>query len=98
MSFKYAVAIAAAFAIAAPSVVSAHTGTRLDRERRPPSKPKEQKVWFYAASADPVGPLTQTELVAAAQAGEIAAATKVFHPDAGWRVASDVPELSGIVK
>lgn len=70
------------------------TGTRLDRDRPPRAeKPAEDKVWFYQTEVKAVGPLTTEDLVDAAEDGDIKPTTKVYHPEAGWRVASLVPEL-----
>lgn len=98
MAFIRAVAIAAALvAFAAPHALA--TGSRIDRHDRH-EKAEEaaaEKVWHYAKGAEMVGPLSTAELIAAAKAGEIKADTQVHHPDAGWRAASAVPELAGLV-
>lgn len=98
MTISRAVAIAAALIIFAPHAALA-TGSHLDRDDRRESaeEPAEEKVWFYAKGGESVGPLSTEELIAAAKAGEIKADTQVHHPDAGWRAASAVPELAGLV-
>lgn len=92
MSFKSAIIVAAVFAIAAPAFVPASaTGSRIDRDRD--RVKREEPLWRYQAGQEQVGPLTTDELVEAAEDGDVKADTQVYHPDAGWRVASAVPEL-----
>ncbi|MFT3809053.1 MAG: DUF4339 domain-containing protein [Micropepsaceae bacterium] len=107
MSFKRAAAVAAALAILAPAITPAFaTGTRLDRDDREQRRKAKQaaaaeaeaRVWHYASGAQKVGPLTQSEMIDAAKAGTITAATQVYHPDAGWRAAGEVPELMYVTR
>lgn len=92
------VAIAAVCAFIVPSVALA-TGSRIDRhERREKVEaPAEEKVWYVAHGAETMGPLSTDELIAAAKAGKIKADSQVYRADAGWRAASAVPELSGVL-
>ena len=107
MSFKRAAAFAAGVAIVASALSPAFaTGTRLDRDDREARRKAQQAaaaaaeapVWHYAVGSEKIGPLTQAEMTAAAKAGTIKADTQVHHPDAGWRAASEVPELMYIVR
>lgn len=103
MTFKHAAAFAAVLAVVAPVVMPAFaTGSRLDREelaeRRKAKPTAETPVWHYAAGTSQVGPLTKAELVAAVEAGTVKADTQVFHPDTGWRPASQVSELADALK
>lgn len=107
MSLKRAAAFGVAMVIVAPALVPAFaTGTRLDRDDREERRKEkeaaaaeaEARVWHYAAGSEKVGPLTQAEMIEAAEQGKITASTQVYHPDFGWRAAGEVPELMYVAR
>ncbi len=98
MSFKSAVLVAAALAIAAPTLVPAFaTGSRLNPDH-PRRNKAEEPLWRYQVGKEQIGPMTTDELIKAAEDGDVKADTQVYHPDAGWRLASAVPELKGALR
>lgn len=60
----------------------------------PPLPMPTQLQWYYAANGQSMGPMTQGQLEAVIQAGQVQHSTMVWHAGmAGWQAAGQVPQL-----